>query len=682
MRAQPVANRDLMSLYASEDERKLDTSLPVVQYIRRSSQGQKKNNLMSLIQQDNSMRARLEVKGFTEFELIDTDDGTSGQKALEDRAGLTYLYDLIKGKKLINGKRIGAVAAYDASRLWRDTTRVWYNEFIQLIIKYHVPVIFHNRTFYPESSQDMDMLRAEFEGAIATLKQITEKANPARLEAVWQGSYGGGNVPAGFIIAGTKSNYTFQAYEPHKQVIEYLFKRYKALNGNLPRLLRECQDSNLCLPEFDSSVTNRPNLALTHVPGKGYPIRTRDALVSILTNKAYIGHYVYNVREEATIHHDERLDRRVKTLGAVKVSYVNESHHDALIDRSLFDYAYQRLTGQTVEGETVEVKQERRYGMQTRALLEGVLKSGDCPVYAMAGKNLYVARTDTSEDVVAVKIEQLDTVFSTVMARGLAQGWFSGNCDLIELVEKAVQDTANKKVDLNESLNVVNNGIHGWELDKASCRETGNVHGLNDANKQLAVLYARRDRLQSELEQASSDSNLLGEAEDLVEQAMTNWHGMKFEKQRMLVKTLVCQADISEVSPHILKLELLFAIGLKSKGAPVHMAFYFYRNMGSKEAWTDEENVVLRRMYASSDRADILQSLPTRAWKSIIMQCSDVLHISRQTYHNTSDIPDTMCLADVDVIRSLGMSPKTALWPVRGNIDQNLQRRGLMRCTT
>src|SRR2546430_16636202 len=126
-----VPNRSIIDALDPDVSHELDTGRPAVLYIRRSTETQKNVNLMSLIQQDDKLSAKLLGKGFTRLEKIDTDDGTSGQKLLEDRAGLTYLYDLIEGRKLIGGKRISAVAAYDASRLWRDTTHVWYNDFIQ-----------------------------------------------------------------------------------------------------------------------------------------------------------------------------------------------------------------------------------------------------------------------------------------------------------------------------------------------------------------------------------------------------------------------------------------------------------------------------------------------------------------------------------------------------------------------
>src|SRR6266566_1631972 len=353
-------NRDITSEIDVESRHTFRSDV-AVQYIRRSGEGQVKNNRMSEVLQDEKMQVRLEAKGFAEFEKIDTDDGTSGQKMLEDRAGLQYLYDLIKGKERINGKLVGAVSAFNASRLWRDPSHVYYNDFIAMLVKFQVPYIDYKRVYWPDSFNcpDMEALRGEFIKALATLQQITDYALPARYEAVTQGSYGGHAIPIGFIIVGSKSNRRYRVYEPHRELVEYLFKRFKALHGNLPRLLRELRDSDFAFPEFDSSVTDVPHIALPLVAGKGYEVNNRNALLSILTNVSYIGHYIFTRREPGTIETDEKTGKRVKRSGKPIASYVNEHHHDAIIDRELFDFAYTTLTGETVTGEVVHAKPER-----------------------------------------------------------------------------------------------------------------------------------------------------------------------------------------------------------------------------------------------------------------------------------------------------------------------------------
>jgi Recombinase len=625
----------------------------VPQYIRRSSETQKNNNRMSEVLQDEKMQARLESKGFIDFEKIDVDDGQSGQKMLEDRAGLEYLYDLIKGKKRINGKLIGAVGAFNASRLWRDPSHVYYNDFIAMLVKYKVPFIDYKRVYWPDSYNcpDMDALRAEFVKSLATLQQITDYALPARYEAVNQGSYGGHCVPMGFIVTGTKSERKYNVYEPHRELVEYVFKRFKALNGNLSRLYRELRDSDFAFPEFDSSVTEVPHVGLDYVAGKGYVIKTRNGLISLLTNTAYIGHYVFTRREPATIEYDDQREKRVRRLGKPTASYVNEHHHEAIIDRDLFEYAYTTLTGTTLTGEVVNAKPERRQGMKTKALLEGIVFSDGDTVYCSSQTQVYIGRVpgDDRLSSVVVPIAQLDSVFSRMVDFILTLGNPKDINKLVEAVEQAKEQSVEKRTSTKEDLERVLSGIHGWELDKESCRNTGNVHGLNEANTQLAILYARRDSIQTELNRAEYLVDCASKLTTLVQKACEKWDRWPFEQRRLLTKLLVRYADVREVSPHILKLEVIFNYW------PHQMSMCFYRSHGSKETWSDTENDILKRMYKSADRLDILKSLPSRNWGAILMQAKE-LGLERATILNTSDIPLKMSYSDRQMLRELGIS--------------------------
>ena len=113
------------------DQPRLPIDRKIVQYIRQSTGGQVKENIQSQIQQDAMLGKRLLQYGWKPESIvkIDKDQGVSGQKKQDTREGLNELYHLIKSGQ------VGAIAAYDASRFWRDRTHVWYNDFIQLLIQ-------------------------------------------------------------------------------------------------------------------------------------------------------------------------------------------------------------------------------------------------------------------------------------------------------------------------------------------------------------------------------------------------------------------------------------------------------------------------------------------------------------------------------------------------------------------
>jgi DNA invertase Pin-like site-specific DNA recombinase len=108
---------------------------PVALYIRQSSQVQVKKNVRSTQLQDEEMHTRLTGIGFTSILKIEIDQGISGQKRRDQREGLDQLY------RLAESGAIGAVAAYDASRWYRDPTHVEYNQFITLLVTHNLPAI-------------------------------------------------------------------------------------------------------------------------------------------------------------------------------------------------------------------------------------------------------------------------------------------------------------------------------------------------------------------------------------------------------------------------------------------------------------------------------------------------------------------------------------------------------------
>lgn len=674
MKPRMIIPASITESFDREIERELDTSRPVVQYIRRSTENQRLRNQMSLVQQDEKLGAKLVGKGFGHIEKIDIDDGKSGQRLLEDRAGLQYVYDLLEGRALIDGQSIAAVGAFDASRMWRDTTHVWYDDFIQKLIANNVPFITWRRTYWPQDSRDMDALRREFEYALKSLETITERAIPARFLAVEENSsYGGHAIPPGFIISGFQTDKHYAVYEEHRKLVVYLFERFKECGGNIPRLLRELLHEGFHFPEF--TIENPPHLALPHIPGVGYFVNTRRALVSILTNRAYIGHYIFTKHAEGTVRFDEKKQKRVRVKGRPEATYVNEHAHEAIVDYDLFVWCYEKITGYTLDGIPVQSRPERRYGTQTNALLDGILTSCGNPVYAIAAKAAYVAREydhDLNTTTLTVSIKQVDTIVGLVMDSIVMQETLNGTDALARRIREVQQGVRKRAADLGARLAVIDNGIRGWELDKQSAREKGYKPGLDRANEELAKLASQRAAIEEEMKRATQDDSVLAECADLMERVRTGWTCLEYGHQRRLAKLVIIHADIREVAPHMLCLALSLGIPISRK-----LAVYFYRARGTHPAWTEAENAILRQYYPYADRKIVMEKLRTRTWESAIMQAGAVLHLVRTTRENTSTIPDNMTYADQLVLQELGIpmseARNKAIWPQVRDITSEAQ---------
>lgn len=647
------------SLIVESDEvsHKLPTDRPVVQYIRRSTGKQVKESVQSKIQQDEATERKLRSKGFTDIRKIALDDGKSGQKRVDERPGMKELYRMIRHREL------GAIACYDASRLWRDTTHVWYNDFIQLIQKYRVPVIMYAQTYWPDSRNDMDKLREEFAHAAHQLRHFTDKVNPARLQAIELGqNYGGHAVPIGFIVVGTKGEKHYVVYEPHARLVRWLFLRFRELGGNLPLLGKELRNSGFKFPPFDASISPVPHIALFS-DGTGYTPKTRTALVSILTNPAYIGWYTYAVYEDSEKElkrkRDEDGNPIIRTVREVVRTWVNKEAHEPIVPMEDFLYAYTRLSDTTLEGEPNESKPkvDRRYGVRTNALLEGILESNGQTVYVSRTRDTEVYRitdNDTWEPTsILVHVSDIDSAFSQALIQLLAtlelryqQGLKDSIYDQLNTLQKEKQEEINSTA--SQLANIVK-AIRQAELDKRVALEEEYEPGVRETTRLLKRLHADSAALEATAQQASSEETELAECQDLFECALQRWDSLPFERQKRFVRLVVARANMEEVAPHLIRL----TVTLK---APINCTLvgHMYRVQGSKPGWTEDEDEVLRKMYPREDREAILHALPNRTWGSISQRVGEI-GVQRQTSKNTSKIPIHLTYSDVALMKKIGM---------------------------
>jgi len=662
-----------------EIEHRLPIDKPVAMYVRRSSMGQVKGKnatIQAKYQQDEATEKRLRAKGFTDIRKIAVDDGKSGQKI--DRQGQQDLYRMIKRRE------VATLAFYDASRLWRDTSHIWYNDFIQMIQRYHVPIITATQTYWPDDRDSMDKLREEFSHAAWQLRHFEDKVIPAKLQAIELGqNYGGHNVPMGFLVVGVKGQKHYVVYEPHAKIIRWIFRRYRELCGNLPRLFREVR--SVTFPPFEAWVDPTPPVALDKEEDGSFRIKTRKGLLSVLTNPCYVGWYTFSKKErveEETGEVDEHGEPIFKIKRVVARTLQNEEAHEGIIDRYDFLYAFNRLSDVTLDGERNEVKPEvnRRYGVTVDALLEGVLVSGKNPVYAMAkGSGTYITRSRADIDrgkELSIPVKRLDREFSIGIKILLAELEARHKQGLKDELHQKLLDAQTEKSEqvqsFDEQLATIDKGIRGWEMDKQSAREQGYKPGLDEANQQLKRLHDDRKTLETKQKQAGDEQKALQKCMGLLDLALHGWDKLPFEVQKQFVQLMIKRVNIEEVSPHIISM----SIGL-NEPFEYSLECHLFRHRGrGKVAWTEEEMGTLRRLYAKADRLDILKALPTRTWESCVQQAMRMNLTGHTRRRNTSGIHEGLSWQDAELMRKLGMNPAVAPWEVEDENEEPMLEIG------
>jgi DNA invertase Pin-like site-specific DNA recombinase len=138
-----------------------------------------------------------------EIILIDEDEGVSGAKRIDERKGMSRLFDMI-----ITG-RIGAVAVQAEDRLFRDETQIQVNVFIDACVRQNVRVItpyfkynfadkhegpYHRLLFRMRAKQAADFLNSYVRGRLVAAKERR------MLLGMWMG----GNINLGFMVDNRK----------------------------------------------------------------------------------------------------------------------------------------------------------------------------------------------------------------------------------------------------------------------------------------------------------------------------------------------------------------------------------------------------------------------------------------------------------------------------------------------
>jgi DNA invertase Pin-like site-specific DNA recombinase len=586
-------------------QQQLPTNKPVVQYVRQSTNKQLKRNKQSYEMQDSDLRRKL-TRGYgwqdnDQFIIkIDSDQGKSGTKRRDERTGLDKLYYLLE-----NGLA-GAVAAFDVSRLYRVLSRAEYGAFCDLVLERKIPVITFSRIYWPTRT-DNDQLNDDFRAAAMFIEEIIKgkliEAN--RRHVQFDSSYGGGSVPFGFIVAGlgdeTADRKYYVIYEPHATLVRWLFKRFRALGGNLPLLARELTEVDFRFPPFEQGIVTHPGLKADE--DGSYPLRSRRALISILTNKSYIGWYEFG--------------------GTI----VSREAHEPIVPMDDFLYAFERLSGVDLDGTEKQERKprERRYAGAT-ALLDGVLQSGELPVYCTGGR--YQVRRENNDFHVtelAVQIKALDAAFSQALIALLATLELKrADSELTKRIHELQQEQVELETDFTKSIARIDREIANLEMARRISQEEGDEQGYRQATRELVQLRKDRAALEAKANQASGEVEELGECHNLLECAVQNWQGMKIDKRKRLVKLVVERADIAELSEHFIGLHVVLDEPVNST-----LTLYLYRPRGSQVKWSDEEDELLAQLFPTEDKQAIMQALPTRSWNSICFRGYEKLGIRR-----------------------------------------------------
>jgi hypothetical protein len=317
-----ATKRTYQPLQTNEQPAHQGTTLPlsrdVAVYYRQSSMKQVGN--ISTDMQQIDLPRHVKSLGWDECQiiLIDEDEGVSGSKRIDERKGMSRLYNLIITQA------IGTVAVQAEDRLFRDETQIQVNVFIDACVKSSVRVItpyfkynfadkyegaYHRLLFRMRAEQAADYLNSYVRGRLMAAKE----------RMLLQGMWMGGNVPLGFMVDNRKMLSTgmpnpqwrkYEPFQPCAEVVVKLFETFVELGGNTSATLRYIFENGPYFPDFDD-----PEIKRTIPSGYAWakPLRMLKrgnvyttgsvALENMMTNPIYLGHWVHKGRIVAWNNH-------------------------------------------------------------------------------------------------------------------------------------------------------------------------------------------------------------------------------------------------------------------------------------------------------------------------------------------------------------------------------------------
>jgi hypothetical protein len=571
---------------------------------------------------------------------------------------------------------IKAIMTRGVDRLFRHIDMVEPAQFAKLCKEHHCLIITDTAILDLNRPDDYKKFLADAQAGADYLQHIKMMLR-YKLEKALRGEYDGRNVPAGFILV----NEQYHIYEPHAQVVRWLFRRYRELSGNFSFLMREVAqriaDQGYLFPPFaDERYTQMGR------SGDGYIIKPKG-LKGLLTNVVYIGWWlVYE-----TVDKGKETEHRVLRA---KIEY----HHPAIPPVEDFWYAYERLT----EENAPRSRYSKVGTVSCNALLGGIVTSDKSSVYV----SQRAEEPDTASYVMSshkqfrgshfygsIYVKELDQLFSSHLLEKLEEGK-----RIRDTLEPAMRDgwddldamLATRLIDVAKMQEIATAGIDSmlaqYQEEAASLDNTLHYGAkklppakIEEYAERLARLSVSISELTRKKNRAQKTAEELAAFTNKLDDVPAVWKGLGIEKQRRFVSLVTEKITLTKPSPNWLQLTIQWLW----PDMPLDILYIWQR--GSRgEAWTDDENSILRTLYPHADRGTILQALPSRSW-SAILQRAVGLELSRAYQRNDNTLHRLLSVEDATFMAQAGIvfdkeDPYVRYWvtSVRNN-DTSSRRR-------
>jgi len=611
---------------------RIDLSRKTAVLMRQSMKKADKDHYESRLFQENLIPIAIKLRNDEDDRNIlvfDEGAGVSGTKGYDQREKLSALY------LAIANDTVGSLLVARPDRLFRDKHFTNVSMFTDLAERKRLILIVPGKRIYDFTIyDDLKAFQRDMQDAYNYIATHVKYMNAVRDQKMQRGLYGGGNLPAPYVIDRTvwKDEQVPIIYQPWLEHALDLFKRFKAHDFSTSYICRYIESKAFLFPSPTYEDTQR------------YLFRTRMRLVSggyTLSDVSSVRYYLSNL-----------------TLGGyMKVGEDEEGNElllpnafTAAIPLDLLDPAYAAITGRYIDGSPFEEFRNTRRHMRSdpqgpKCLFHSGLitsKQGHITTDIRLSKGYYECCQGFKQEGYTRKLRSglmemkiLWTLPSRVLDSIIVERLIElakHDTDMAERVRKSFESMRSE--DINEA-DLLQGQIVRTEaqIDRLDFLLTNpaiplDVETAQAYAKDLAELRPKLARLLKkqnttpELDPGKTIANFYF----VLSHLPTEFHKQGNDVQQQMMGRLVKQIDINNVSPHVFSLFIIWQDGVAKR--PDVALLWRGDAVRDSEGWSEEENAILCACWPLSNQLEVMRLFPQRTYTSL-RQHANILGVVR-----------------------------------------------------
>ena len=599
--------------FISYDTR-LPTDEPIAIYYRQSTEGQIGN--VSTTLQTVDMVQYLQSRGWDEDDIlmIDMDEGVSGAKKIDERQGMSHLFELITNNK------IKAVACQDEDRLFRDVTQIQVNIFIEACKQHQVLVLtpsmvydfahpqmgmHHARQFRFKSEMAAEYIEAYIRGRLIKSKEYLLR----------RGRWAGPPMPTGYMadmrkeLPSGEPNINWRKFtpcEPFAEVMREYFNIFIRCGRNILKTVHYIEEHGPYFPnpnEYQPPDGHRVVYRLRPTNGRWYPNRCAT-LRLMFTNAMYLGHWMFD--------------------GQIVIW----NNHPPLIEEGIFMTAFNTLSRVTFSGDPnpdyqplkIQSRPSKdQLRTRERPLCIGLIVSEENGDWRPVGSRwrsefqyylyMFASKEPGCKHIWSKMADFIDDVISKLLLDKLSATFDYDEWEksIEKFINEDEQQTRVQQAQLDQLESVMNNLVN-------SLATLTNETLIQAAEKQYEAAEAEYKRLEAQLALEVSHQAYIEQVKELTSsysRVLENWTTMSTDEKRIILRTFVSRIEAVPLPEHGLQLGIYWNDNSYDE-------IRLPRQSSTVTHWfPDEVEQLLDMINRQESQVAIAQTFPHRNWGMI-----------------------------------------------------------------